>query len=44
MWVGSFAEYEGMKPDVVFKYDGSKTFQQKVDGMIANMDADDGSR
>ena len=44
MWVGSFAEYDGMKPDIVFKYDGERTFQQKVDGLNANLDATDGTR
>ena len=44
MWVGSFAQYNGMKPNIVFKYNGSKTFQQKVDGLIKNMDAEEGTR
>ena len=44
MWVGSFAEYQGMKPDVVFKYNDTKTFQQKIDDLLENMDAIDGSR
>lgn len=43
MWVGSFAEYQGMKPDVVFKYNDTKTFQQKIDDLLENMDAIDGS-
>ena len=40
MWVGSFAEYNGTKPNIVFKYNGSKTFQAKIDGVIANMDSE----
>ena len=39
MWVGSAASFGGIRPDIYSVYDGSKTFDKKVEDLVANMDS-----
>ena len=40
MWVGAGASYRGVTPDFVTLFNPTKTFQQKTEDLVANLEDD----
>ena len=41
MWIGAAAEHGGVKPDFVTLFDRTKTFQQKTEDLLTNLDSEE---
>ena len=38
MWIGAAADHGGVRPDYVNLFDKTKTFQEKTEDLVSNLD------